>query len=137
MASEGKLNLRQARFCELYARDSQFFGNGVECYIEVYAVNKSKPNWYRSACVSASRLLTSAKVIDKINEYLEGDGLNDTFVDKQILFLITQHADFGNKMAAIREYNKLKARITEKIDHTTNGKDLPTPILGGTTNRAK
>ncbi len=126
-----KLNPRQERFCKLYATEKEFFGNGVESYLEVYEPNKTKPNWYKSACVSASQLLSNPKVCERINDLLEEGGLNDQFVDKQLHFLITQHAEFGSKIAAIREYNKLKQRIIEKVDHTTNGKDLPTPIYGG------
>lgn len=37
-------------------------------------------------------------------------GLNDVFVDKQLLFLIQQHADLRVKLRAIQEYNRLKAR---------------------------
>ena len=40
---------------------------------------------------------------------------------------MTQHADFGNKLGAIKEYNKLKQRIVDKIDHTTKGESLNKP----------
>lgn len=131
MSKEEKLNPKQEKFCQLYATEREFFGNGVESYLEVYDVDRTKPNWYKTACSLASRLLSNAKVIDRINQLLEETGLNDTFVDKQLRFLITQHSDFANKLGAIKEYNKLKQRITEKIDHTTKGKELPTPIYGG------
>lgn len=122
---ELEVNLLQEEFCQLYATDKEFFGNGVETYLEVYEIDKSKPNWYKTACSAASRLLSNVKVITRINEILEAGGLNDAFVDKQLQFLLTQHADFGNKLGAIKEYNKLKQRITEKIDHTTAGKPIP------------
>ena len=111
---EEKLNPKQEAFCQLYATDKEFFGNGVESYLEVYDINQHKPNWYKTACTNASRLLSNAKVCDRINELLEQQGLNDSFIDKQLLFLVTQHADFGSKLGAIREYNKLKERITER-----------------------
>lgn len=120
-----ELNLKQEEFCRLYATEKEFFGNGVETYLEVYDVDTSKPNWYKTACACASRLLSNAKVIDRISELLEEEGLNDVFVDKQLKFLLTQHADFKSKLGAIKEYNKLKQRITEKIDHTTKGKPIP------------
>lgn len=126
-----KLTQRQERFCQLYATDKEFFGNGVETYVEVYDVDKTKPNWYKSACSSASRLLSNVKVCERINEILEETGFNDVFIDKQLSFLITQHADFTNKLGAIKEFNKLKQRIVERTDITTNGKELPTPIYGG------
>jgi hypothetical protein len=119
-------NARQEKFCQLYASDREFFGNGVETYIEVYEPDMSKPNWYKTACAAASRMLSNVKVYTRINELLNSDGLNDNNVDKQLLFLINQHADNTNKVAAIREYNKLKQRITDKIDIKSGGK----PITG-------
>lgn len=119
-----KLDPKRERFCQLYASDKEFFGNGVETYIEVYEPDKSKPNWYKTACAAASRMLSNVKVFSRINEILEDRGLNDVFVDKQLLFIINQHADFGSKVAAIKEYNKLRQRITEKINVHIKGKPV-------------
>lgn len=126
--STTKLKLRQEKFCQLYATDKEFFGNGVETYLEVYEIDKTKPNWYKTACSAASRLLSSVKVCQRINDLLEEGGLNDVFVDKQLGFLITQHSDFTNKLGAIKEYNKLKQRITDKADLTSGGKPIITII---------
>lgn len=112
------LVLRQEMFCQLYTGESEMFGNGVASYVEAYDVDTSKPNWYKSACASSSRLLSSVKVCERINELLKEGGLTDLNADKQLLFLINQHADFTSKLGAIREYNKLKSRITEKIEHS-------------------
>jgi len=103
-------------FCELYATDREFFGNGVESYIEAYDVDTSKKGYYKTACVCASKLLSKAKIYNYINKLLEEGGLNNTFVDKQLLFVISQHKELSSKVKAIQEYNKLKQRITEKID---------------------
>lgn len=124
---EDKLNQKQERFCQLYATDREFFGNGVQTYIEVYDPDQSKPNWYKTACAVASEILSNPKVFNRINEILEETGMNDVAVDKQLLFLIHQQADFSNKMAAIREYNKLKKRITDKLDLTSGG--LPIQVV--------
>lgn len=129
MPGETETNAKQEMFCQLYATNREFFGNGVESYLEVYNPDRSKPNWYKTACSSASQLLSNIKVYTRINELLESDGLNNTNVDKQILMLINQHADFSAKVAAIREYNKLKQRIVEKIDHTTKGQMLPIQVI--------
>lgn len=121
---EERLNAKQELFCQLYATNREFFGNGVQTYIEIYEPDQKKPNWYKSACQSASQLLSNIKVFTRINELLEEEGLNDNFVDKQLLFVISQHNDISGKVAAIREYNKLKQRITDKIDHTTKGEKI-------------
>jgi hypothetical protein len=108
---EKLLTLEQESFCNLFASDKEFFGNGVQSYIEAYNVDLSKPNAYKSAMASASRLLTNVKITKRINEIFEARGLNDCFVDKQLEKLITQDADFKSKMSAIKEYNTLKKRV--------------------------
>lgn len=110
------LNLRQEKFCQLYSTEVEFFGNGTQSYIEAYDIDVDKKGAYNAARANASELLTKANILERINELLELAALNDTFVDKQLSFVITQNADFGSKMAAIREYNKLKARITDKTE---------------------
>ena len=121
-----KLVPKQERFCQLYTSEQEFFANGVQSYVKAYKI-KPIGNWYRSACVSASKLLSNAKVCRRINEILELKGLNDLFVDKQLEFLITQYADFNNKLGAIKEYNQLKQRIQRKIDVTSGGEKIYQP----------
>lgn len=126
MAEKNKkkeLTPKQERFCQLYVSE-EFFGHGTESYAEAYGIDLK--TGYGSAKTSAARLLTNANICARINELLKDAGLNDGFVDKQLLFLISQHADFAQKMAAIREYNKLRQRITDKMDVTTGGEKLHT-----------
>lgn len=125
-AVKDKLNPKQKEFCRIYASEQEFFGNGVQSYIKVYEPDQTKKFWYESACASASQLLSNIKVCEEINRLLEVGGLNDAAVDKQLSFLITQHSDFKSKATAIREYNKLKNRITDKLDLNLH---LPKPIL--------
>lgn len=118
-ALSSDLNLKQEKFCQLYASDREFFGNGTQSYIEAYEPDKKKPNWYKSCQGSASRLLSNPIIIARINAIMEETGLNDVAVDKQTSFLIHQHADFTNKLGAIREYNKIKNRYpTQKVEHS-------------------
>lgn len=113
--TEAGLNLQQEEFCKLYtnseAVDREIFGNGTQCYIEAYNVDLTKKGAYDWARVCASKLLTKANVIVRINELLEEGGFNDQNVDRQHLFLINQHADLKTKMAAIKEYNAVKKRV--------------------------
>lgn len=105
-------NARHELFCQLYAGDEEFFCNGTRAYAQAYDVDLDKE--YNTAKVNASKLLTKTNILDRINEIIDDAGLNDAFVDKQLKKLITQDADFSNKMSAIREYNKLRARIEER-----------------------
>lgn len=117
MAKEKKkrLNLKQEKFCQLYASDAEFFGNGVQSYIEAYDPAKIG-NWYNTARSRASELLTSPNILNRVNELFEARGLNDVFVDKQLEKLITQDADFKSKIAAIKEYNAMRQRVVKKIE---------------------
>lgn len=120
------LNPKQELFCQLFASDREFFGNGVQAYIKAYDIDLSKKNAYHTARVSAHDLLTKPNVTTRINEIFEAHGLNDTFVDKQLEKLIVQDADFTNKMSAIKEYNNLRQRITKKLQL---GNDPDNPIV--------
>ena len=126
---KSKLNLKQKLFCKYYATDREFFGNGVESYVAAYNP-KHKGNWYNSARTLAYELLTNIDILNEINSLLEGDGLNDSFVDKQLKMLLTQNADLRTKLGAISEYNKLKVRIIKKIEADVKV-EIPEPIYGG------
>ncbi len=117
-SARDKLNPQQRKFCELYASDREFFGNGVQAYAKAYSIDLSTRGAYQSAKSAASRLLTNVNLLAYINELLEGIGLNEAHVDKQLAFLITQNADLGAKLGAIKEFNTLRRRITKKIEGT-------------------
>ena len=111
-----KLHLKQERFCQLFASDKEFFGNGAQSYLEAYEDKKSKKIMsYKAARACASRLLTNANILSRINELLDIFITNE-IVDKNLGLVILQNADFHAKVAAIKEYNQLKNRITQKIE---------------------
>lgn len=125
---EDGLNDKQRLFCKHFV-SKEFFGSGVEAYAEAYGLDLSNQKEYNTAKVNACKLLTNANILLRINEELEDAGLNDNFVDKQLLFAITQNADLSSKVKAISEYNKLKQRIVAKsetkIEGTLNIPSLP------------
>jgi len=109
-----KLNPKQELFCKMYTSlEREMFGNGVESYLEVYDVDRSKGNWYKTACSNASRLLSNDKVCERINDLLEEQGFNDENVLKQHLFLLNQHTDLKTKMKAIESFYKLTGKNKE------------------------
>lgn len=112
-----KLTEKQNMFCKLYV-SKEYFGCGVEAYGEAFGIDISKISGYNTAKANASKLLTNAYILSRINEELTDAGLNDNFVDKQLLFAITQNADINSKVKAIGEYNKLRQRIVTKTDNT-------------------
>ena len=118
-SAKESLNPRQQKFCELYANDREFFGNGIQSYADAYNCDLRKQGGYRTAA-AASRLLKNVKVLAYINEMLDLI-LNDVHVDKQLSFLITQNAELGTKLGAIKEYNALNERIKGKMHLNVGG----------------
>ena len=120
------LTLKQEEFCKWYVSE-EFFGNGTQSYLEVYGLEDEGGHKisYETAKAAASRMLTFVNVIARINGLLEEGGFNEQNVDKQHLFLINQHADLKTKMAAIKEFNRLRERGAEvhKIDVYEKYKD--------------
>ena len=115
---EYNLSLEQEMFCQYFTSPTEFFGNGVQSYASAYNVDLNTKSGYNSAKSSATRALKNPKILRRINDLIEAAGLNDINVDKQLYLLLNQNADYKAKLGAIREYNKLKQRITEKVEHT-------------------
>lgn len=118
---KGELNEKQLLFCKYYV-SKDFFGSGVESYAAAYGLDLENQKDYNNAKVAASKLLTNSNILTRINDELDAAGLNDNFVDKQLLFTITQNADLSSKVRAIQEYNKLKQRIIEKLETKNDNK---------------
>lgn len=121
-----KLTLKQTKFCQLFtSSDINFFGNATRCYAEAYGIDITTKEGEANASASSSRLLTNAKVEQRIATLLEKQGLSDSAVDAQHFFLIRQNVDLKTKMTAIKEYNRMRSR------GITQGKNEP---KGNTTN---
>jgi phage terminase small subunit len=115
-----ELNERQKLFCKYYVSE-EFFGNGVKAYCMAYGLDPMDIKDYGVAKSNAYEQLTKPHILSYINEQLDEAGLNDNFVDKQLLFALTQNADMSSKVKAIGEYNKLRQRITDKSKVETSG----------------
>jgi hypothetical protein len=103
-------NTKWEMFCKLFSTERDFFGNGTECYAEVYGIDITEKGGYFAAAASSSRLLKNVNVSRRINELVDLQ-ISEGFVDKQLGIVITQNSDFGSKVAAIKEYNRLKSRV--------------------------
>jgi hypothetical protein len=125
-------------FCNVYARDSEKFGNITESYAEAYGydfetlsrepqVDKdgkkiSGSSDYdrsvRTCAQSGSRLYRSVKIRQRIADILN-EFLTDKFVDSELTKVIQQDGKLEPKVAAIREFNKLRGRLApEKVDQS-------------------
>lgn len=112
------LGVKQELFCKLYVQ-GETMGNGVHAYSVAYNVDITNQRGYNVAKSNAHRLLTNADILKRISNLLEEEGLNNAHVDKQLYLLITQNADFSAKIAAIREYNRIKNRTNHRVEAPT------------------
>lgn len=130
-----KLTPKQELFCQYFATERDFFGNGTQSYIAAYDIDVEQKGQYTVARNGAYGNLTKPHILARIRELLEFNGLNDVSVDKELALVIAQSADYGAKVAAIREYNKLKVRIVDKsesivtADVTSNGETIASPEM--------
>ena len=123
------LSPMEEEFCRLYVSATEFYGNGTQSYIEAFKVEiilgkqrKREHSKYKQMTIEAVRtaaywLLTHSDVLTRINEIMEEGGFNDQFADKMLKHLMTQQADPRVQLAALTEYNKLKARIVSRESH--------------------
>lgn len=107
-------------FCQYFVSSYETFGNATKSYAKAYNIDISNKSKYASCRTQGYRLLTNDDILKRINELLTELVMNDTTVDMQLAFLITQMGDYGAKIQAIKEYNKLKQRITDKVEVKTD-----------------
>lgn len=143
------LTPKQEAFCQYYTQISTLFGNGTLAYAEAYGydldnasrddaiyeeveknghkvrnlVESSTYSKFENICaVCSSKLLRNAKVDKRVRELLN-DMLTDHVVDARLIEIIMNGKD-TDSIAAIKEFNKLKQRIVEKQDITSNGESI-------------
>lgn len=110
-----KPSAKEELFCQLYVNNSEFFGNGTRCYAHVHNINiegAGQKKRYKVANVMAAKLLAKTSIRDRINQ-LFLDMLNDTVVDSELAYVIKQNRELPAKVAAIREYNRVKKRVSD------------------------
>lgn len=109
------LTMKEEIFCRCYATTREFFGNGIQSYVEAYKPDMTKKGWYNVAKNMAYRLLTKGDIMKRINELLSPEGWNHGNMDKQLLFVANQYGDLKSKVNAVREYNRVTKRVDESI----------------------
>lgn len=123
-------NLKWESFCQAYVNNPSTYWNATQSYGMAYEFNTSDPESeeYHVCKSAASRLLSNVVIRDRI-DVLRNESLIDSKVDSKLASIL-----YGGKdevsLNAIKEYNKLKQRITDKIEQkiswevTVNSKRL-------------
>lgn len=111
------LNEKQKLFCFLYVTDKDCFGNVTKAYKKAYNCTLVVAN------KNAHRFMVNNGIIAYIDKLLL-DFYNEHEADTQLSYLMKQNKDTVTKLGAIKEFNKLKNRITEKVDLTSKGEKI-------------
>lgn len=132
-------------FCRLYTLTEEFFGNATLCYAEAYnyhlerlskkAVYAGKDvveenikagdivedseykKAYNTCSVNGKGLLRKTKVQQRCTELLN-EWLGEANVDAELAKVVKQDNELAPKVMAIREFNKVKGRVTDKVTLT-------------------
>lgn len=152
-----KLSVREELFCRYITGNDETFDNATRAYAEAYQyeldtlsreavysdpdedgnkelIEQSEYDRAYNVCsVEGHRLLRRPKIKNRITELLN-EMLKDKFVDAELARVIKQDRELPSKIAAIREYNKLRARISDSV--TLKG-DKDAPLVFSLTNLAQ
>lgn len=140
-----ELTLAQESFCRFYTQNSELFGNATLAYAEAYDykledLSKDRPlqdtetgklpkygdseydRAYMTCAVNGSRMLKLAKIQNRVIVLLN-EHMKNEVIDAELMKIIMTGED-KDRVAAIKEYNKLRQRIIEKTDITSGGKPI-------------
>lgn len=145
---EKQLSIQQELFCHFYTINDDLRGNATHSYAEAYGYKldempnddavyeeydektgegkgkilepSTRAKAINVCAAEASRLLRSPKIQDRKIEMLNSL-LRDDYVDSRLAKWIQDDSEPSTSIAAVREYNKLKQRIVEKVDLTSKG----------------
>lgn len=140
-----KLTLKQELFCYYYTQNPETLLNATLSYAEAYGFDlesmshegryvikenkekdyiKSEFERYEHYCgVAASRMMRNDRISRRITD-LFNETMRDELVDMELMKIIRGNSKNSDKIAAIKEYNALKQRITKKLDLSTLGKSI-------------
>lgn len=139
-------NAKWELFAHLYSghHNSQLFGNGTQCYSLAYGytdkiaaaqemieelTSKGEAGYtvkvkaqeasirrMRNLCsVEAARLLVNPRIRNRCDWLLE-NMISSDFADRELQFVIAQRQDLQAKVQAIKEHNRVKQRVSDKVE---------------------
>ena len=116
--TEPLINPVHELFCQNYVNNPTTQGNATLSLAEAnemdadYKGTDEQKSAYNVAKSSASRLLTNANVRTRVVQ-LWNNLMKDEIVDAEHAKIIFQDGELNAKMAAIKEYNRLRKRATD------------------------
>lgn len=136
------LTHKQELFCRFYTQNEETLLNGVLSYAEAYGFELESLSHdavysedketilqqspyklaYHYCGFAASRMLKNDKIALRVNT-LFNELMREEIVDARLMKIILKGKD-NDSLAAIKEFNSLKQRITKKLDLTTKGESI-------------
>lgn len=144
--SEKLSNPKWELFAYLYSghHNARLFGNGTQCYSLAYGYDEkiekiqaeiedlqskaaagysvkvkaleAAVRRIRTLCsVEGSRLLVKPSVTERC-DYLLSTYISNDFADRELAYVIAQRVDLPSKVAAIKEQNRVKSRVAQKLE---------------------
>lgn len=111
MPKGNKLTTKEEAFCQYFSTEVDCFGNGVQAYLKAFGPKVT----YKTAKSQAYRLLTKPYIINRCRKLIDTYFSNEV-ADRELAMVALQYGDLSAKVAAIREYNKVKKRITDVVE---------------------
>lgn len=133
-------------FSHLYSghHNASLFGNGTQCYsiaygytdkinanldsiedltmkgdagytVKVKALEAANRRMKNLCSVEAARLLVNPR-ISKRCDWLLNSTISSDFSDQELQYVIAQRNDLNSKVQAIKEHNRVKQRVSDKIE---------------------
>ena len=123
------LKPKHEMFCQLYVNNALSFGNATQAYALAYDLDANlhgtdeQKDDYRVANASGARLLVNVSIKSRVVKLLN-DLLKDEIVDAELSKVIQQDGELSPKMTAIKEYNRIKGRGSEIVEHKFDFTDM-------------
>jgi hypothetical protein len=107
----------EVKFCKAMASDTSCWHSPVKAYLKVIdkkLTSRGDKSKYDNAGKMAYRMMRKPEVAQYLSVLLEVEGFNDTSADFMLLDTIMRSRD-KTRLDAIKEYNRLKRRISDNL----------------------
>lgn len=125
-----RLTLKEESFCQYFVNNTECFDNACKSYAAAYGIDleniEDPTERGRKKGISGTcgvRLLRKAHVNNRISELLR-ESFNDETMDRELAWVASQRKDVSSKVRALNEYNKLKSRIKDRVEHSFDPKGI-------------
>lgn len=110
------LDQQQIAFVRAYSSQANVGGPGLAEVAEIYGYDLGTPIGKQRAYRTSAYLLRHEGVCTLLSVVLEVAGFNDSWVDRQLFYVVNQDFDLKAKLMGIELYMKLKQRLVKVLE---------------------